>query len=92
MRARLEGEAMSPRYRSAPPYAGPALRTWRKAEGLSQHRLAALLGVARDMVSAWERGQRNTPWATWLGVRFLMGHRAHDDATQAGAPPLAEVG
>ena len=33
----------------------------REALGLSQVQLAALLGVAQNTVSAWERGKRNIP-------------------------------
>ena len=37
------------------------IRTLREQAGLSQARLAALLGVAPNTVARWERGERKPP-------------------------------
>lgn len=37
---------------------GMAIRTWRKANGLSQARFAKLIGVSQSCVCCWERDDR----------------------------------
>ena len=52
---------------------GEELRELRQAAELSQHALAARLGVARVSVARWETGRRPIARMTELAVRHVLG-------------------
>ncbi len=47
------------------------MREWRTTRGLSQHRLAVLLGVTQNAVARWESGQRKPPAMLELALETL---------------------
>lgn len=51
------------------------IRRWREAEGISQTRLAAMLGVAQPYVSYWEMGSRAPTPDRMLDIARLMNLR-----------------
>jgi DNA-binding transcriptional regulator YiaG len=50
---------------------GKEIRTWRKAHGLTQARLAALLGVPWLSVQRWEAGTHRVPPYLHLALKQL---------------------
>jgi len=52
------------------------LRAWRKAQFVSQDSLAGLLGVHRETVGRWERGELGVPAWLELALETLAGRRA----------------
>jgi len=50
---------------------GNPIRTLREQVGLSQARLAALLGVSPNTVARWERGERRPPPYAEAAIRAL---------------------
>jgi transcriptional regulator with XRE-family HTH domain len=48
-----------------------SLQEWRRKQGLSQGKLAALLGVDVMTVSRWERGTREIPSFLHLALQAL---------------------
>jgi DNA-binding transcriptional regulator YiaG len=50
---------------------GTALRTWRQKWGLSQAKLAKLLGVSTMAVAYWEWGKRRIPPLLPLALKAL---------------------
>jgi transcriptional regulator with XRE-family HTH domain len=47
------------------------LHVWRKQAGLSQAGLAVLLGIDKQTVSRWERGDRGIPPFLHLALAYL---------------------
>lgn len=52
---------------------GNAIRTLRRAQGLSQERLALEAGLDRAYVGTIERGQRNATYGTLLKLAATLG-------------------
>jgi len=57
------------------------LKAWRTRRGLSQLRLAVLLGVSGLSVSRWERADRPIPPWLHLALDGLI-HNAHPNVTR----------
>lgn len=53
---------------------GAELRQLRLQLGLSQQKLAKILGVHQPTVSRWERGMSPVPKSAALVLRMLQGH------------------
>ncbi|WP_405056007.1 NB-ARC domain-containing protein [Kribbella sp. NBC_01505] len=74
---------------------GPVLRTFRKAAGLSQERLAAASGVSVEAIKTLEAGRRRFPWAQTVdllaqGLQLTSEERAELKA--AAVRPKANSG
>ena len=52
------------------------LRELRLRAGLSQDKLARMLGVKSSTISRWERGNRTIPVPVAIAVRYLLGVRS----------------
>ncbi len=78
--------AASPRHANNPDLLalGQAIRTVRKAQGVSQEDLAHIADIDRAYVSSIERGQQNVGIVTVLRVARTLNLTLADLATRAG--------
>jgi transcriptional regulator with XRE-family HTH domain len=56
-----------------------ALKTWRRHHGLTQRKLAELLGVSSMAVAFWEWGKRRTPSLLPLALEALEHRMKKED-------------
>ena len=66
---------------------GDEMRALREAAGLSQLELAGLLGVAKNTVARWERGERPILRTTELATRHVLGDMQHAPGSGRGSNP-----
>src|SRR5438876_9321539 len=67
---------------------GELLQQFRKRKGLSQKQLAVLIGVSRDSISLWERGEYKPETDT---VLYELARRAVLDLTEQEQQQLFEA-
>ena len=65
---------------------GGRLRELREGKGLTQERLAELVGVKRDAVARWEADVREPGWSNVVALAQALGVSC-DDFLQAPAEP-----
>lgn len=78
---------------------GPVFRFFRHTLGMTGASLAALLGVAPDTVSRWERGERDVDRLAWATVAGLVLDELEErsqtryllEAIGTPKPPIAKV-
>jgi len=70
------GPAANPRRigirRSTQPAVGRRIRTWRSRRGISQQRLADLVGVTQAALSNYETGKRDLPLTTFVRIAVAL--------------------
>ena len=75
---------------SGSPAIGMAIREARRREGMSQRRLAAIVGVTQPCVGLWERAQATPGPENWVQLQLALGplgivrERTLDPETAAG--------
>ena len=90
---RLELQAAIAVLSSAPSIMGAELKFARKAMGLTQPELAALLDVAVETVCRWEKGAQaeTVSKTTQLAVLHLLEHTRDTGSPSAAVPPQGVV-
>jgi len=88
------GSVASPRRigirRSTQPAVGRRIRTWRGRRGISQQRLADLVGVTQAALSNYETGKRDLPLTTFVRIAVAL-DVAMQDLLGLRARPASET-